>query len=143
MIRVLNTFLIAVLFLLISCGGPQKQGDVKFRQYYLKGEQLYQLHCANCHQKDGKGFGLLYPPLDSADYLSAYPDSVLCIIRNGRTGNLFVNKKLFNQPMPAFPALTDIEVAQIATYIYNSWSNKRGIFEVKDVSAPLSKCATD
>ena len=134
-------FVLATTILsLFSCGGPTRQKDIKFRQYFLKGEQLYLQHCANCHQKNGKGFGLLYPPLDSSDYLTQYPDSVLCIIRNGVAGNLVVNGKTFNQPMPAFPTLTDIDIAQIATYIHNSWSNEGEFKDVKEVSEKLSLC---
>jgi cytochrome c551 len=130
----------AVILLIFSCGNRPGTGDIKFRQYFLKGEQLYALHCANCHQKNGKGLGLLYPPLDSSDYLTKYPDSVLCIIRNGVSGDLVVNGKIFNQPMPSFPALTDIEIAQLATYIHNSWSNQGKFTDVKEVSEKLSNC---
>ncbi len=123
--------------LLLACSNP---GEIKFKQYFLKGEQLYSQNCANCHQKDGRGLGALYPPLDSADYLTSFPDSVLCIIRKGRQGPMVVNGITYNQPMPAFPALTDLEIAQIATYIHNSWSNRAEITDVKDASAILDRC---
>ena len=135
-----NVLLIVFTATLFSCTGPSQRGDVKFRQYYLKGEQLYKQHCANCHQENGTGFGLLYPPLDSADFLIKYPDSAICIIRNGRSGDLTVNGRSYNQPMPASPTLTDIEIAEIMTYISNSWSNEEGMFEVKKVTEILSKC---
>lgn len=128
---------------MLSCGGKSHQGDVKFRQYFLKGEQLYKQHCANCHQGDGKGFGLLYPPLDSSDFLLNNPDSSICIIRNGRSGHLIVNGKAYNQPMPGSLTLTDIEIAEIMTFISNSWSNQKGIFDVRTVSETLSGCTKD
>lgn len=132
-----GALLLATLF---SCAGKSPQSDIKFRQYYLKGEQLYKQHCANCHQGNGKGFGLLYPPLDSSDFLLNFPDSALCIIRHGRSGPLSVNGKTYNQPMPASPTLTDIEIAELMTYITNSWSNEKGIFEVRKVTEILSGC---
>lgn len=123
-----------------SCGGSSQTDSVKFRQYFLKGEELYLTHCSNCHQKNGKGLARLYPPLDSADYLSQYPEETICIIKNGKTGELTVNGVVFNQPMPGFPTLTDIEIAQISTYISNAWSNRKGIIEVKAVTETLSRC---
>jgi mono/diheme cytochrome c family protein len=42
--------------------------------------------------------------------------------------------------MPAMPTLTDLEIAEIVTYIYNSWEHDQGIVEVSEVSAVLSKC---
>ncbi|HEY0742994.1 MAG TPA: cytochrome c, partial [Chryseosolibacter sp.] len=55
-------------------------------------------------------------------------------------GSLVVNGIEFNQPMPGVPTLSDLEVAQIATYIYNTWTHDRGIVEVKDVTAILQDC---
>jgi cytochrome c551 len=133
-------FICLACVILISCSGSMRSDDIKFRQYYLKGEQLYTSNCSNCHQKSGKGLGLLYPPLDSSDFMKTNADEVLCIIKNGSDGGLVINSETFNQPMPAFPSLTDLEIAQIATYIYNTWSNEKGIFEVKEVSLKLKGC---
>jgi mono/diheme cytochrome c family protein len=65
---------------------------------------------------------------------------VVCLIRYGKKGELIVNGKNYNQPMPSFPALSDIEIAEITTYIYNSWGNEEGLFEVKKVSEILKQC---
>jgi hypothetical protein len=67
-------------------------------------------------------------------------NAVICLIRNGKSGELIVNGKSFNMAMPAIPTLTDLEIAEIVTYIYNSWEHDQGIVEVSEVSAVLSKC---
>ncbi|MCZ8353168.1 MAG: cytochrome c [Cyclobacteriaceae bacterium] len=134
------TFLFVVL---ISCQSENKNqlsGDPKFQQYYIQGEQLYVAHCSNCHQKNGKGLGLLYPPLDTSDYMQNNFEDVLCLIRHGKSGELMVNGKLYNQQMPGVTALTDLEIAQIATYIYNTWSHKKGMVEVKEATSILNQC---
>jgi cytochrome c551 len=123
-----------------SCAGGEKEGSSKFRQYYNQGEQLYEQHCSNCHQPTGKGLGRIYPPLDSSDYMEKNFESVICLIRNGKKGELIVNGKNFNQPMPGIAVLTDLEIAEITTYIYNTWQHKRGIVEVKEVSSVLDRC---
>lgn len=66
--------------------------------------------------------------------------AVLCLMRYGIEGDLMVNGKKFNQPMPGIPTLTDLEIAEIATYIYNSWSHNKGIVDVKDASEMLTSC---
>jgi hypothetical protein len=53
---------------------------------------------------------------------------------------MMVNGKQFNQPMRGISVLSDLEVAEIATYIYNSWTHDRGIVEVKDASKILQGC---
>lgn len=133
------------LGLLVSClslllPGCQKTSSPKFNQYYVQGEKLYIKHCSNCHQVDGTGLGRLYPPLNTSDYMQNNFRDIICLIRHGKTGELIVNGRQFNQPMPGAPSLSDLEIAEIATYIYNTWSHERGIVEVKDVSAILAEC---
>jgi len=114
--------------------------DPKFNQYYVQGEQLYVKNCSNCHQKNGKGLGLVYPPVDQSDYLNKNFEAVLCLMKYGTKGELVVNGKTFNQPMPGIPTLTDLEIAEIATYLYNNWERQRGLVDVKEVTPLIEKC---
>jgi cytochrome c551 len=132
---------IAVCCALYGCNSkPSPATSTKFDQYFIQGEQLYLSHCSNCHQKNGKGLGLIYPPLDTSDYMQNHLEEVLCLMRNGKDGPLVVNGKGFNQPMPGIPTLSDLEIAEIATYIYNSWNHNKGIVDVKVASQILSSC---
>jgi mono/diheme cytochrome c family protein len=124
-----------ILFLFTHCSG-----DPKFRQYYNKGQQLYAQHCTNCHQDDGTGFKSLYPPLARSDYMIANPEQVLCIMKYGTGGEMTVNGVTFNQPMPGVPSLTDLEIAEIATYIYNTWGNETGLVSVQDAARIMAAC---
>jgi cytochrome c551 len=114
----------------------------KFQQYYVQGKQLYLKHCTNCHQESGSGLGRVYPPLNKSDFVDKNFHDVLCLIRNGREGELVVNGVSFNQKMPANPTLTDLEIAEITTYIYNTWNRKKGLFEVNDVAVALDSCSS-
>jgi len=127
---------------LFSCGDAKQKAEntPKFRQYYVQGEKLYLKFCSNCHQENGSGLGRVYPPLNKSDYMQKHFNDVICIIRNGKEGELFVNGLQFNQAMPALPQLTDLEVAEIATYIYNTWEHQRGIIDVKTVTPILQNC---
>lgn len=114
--------------------------SIKFEQYYLQGKQLYENRCSNCHQKNGQGLGLVYPPLDTSDFMDSHFEQVICLIDNGKSGELLVNGKNFNKKMPGIPSLTDLEIAEISTYIYNTWSHQRDLIDVKEVTTILSKC---
>lgn len=136
--RLFLLFLPCVLMLVFtSCG---KRSSPKFTQYYVRGEKLYATHCSNCHQMNGRGLARLYPSLDTSDYMEKNFDQVICLMRTGIGGEIVVNGKEFNQPMPGNPSLSDLEIAEIATYIYNSWTHERGIVEVRDVSKILARC---
>jgi cytochrome c551 len=132
--------LLASSFVLSCNRSATENRSSKFTQYYNQGEELYLKNCSNCHQKNGKGLGRVYPPLDSSDYLLKNFNDVICLMEHGKKGSLTVNGVEFNQAMPGVPTLTDLEVAYIATYIYNTWSNSRGIVDVKEVTPILESC---
>jgi cytochrome c551 len=137
-----------VFCIVLSCGGDGDKTkanriDPKFQQYYNQGELLYKKNCANCHQKNGRGLGRLYPPLDSSDYMSKNFEGVICLIRYGKKGELIVNGVSFNQPMPGIPSLTDLEIAEIATFIYNSWGHKQGLIDVNRITDLMKKCDSE
>lgn len=121
----------------ISC---TESKSVKFQQYYVQGEILFTKHCSNCHQANGAGLGLVYPPLNKSDFMEKNFEQVLCLMKYGVKGEITVNGKTFVQPMPGVQSLTDLEIAEIATYIYNSWEHERGIVDVSAASKVLSNC---
>jgi len=133
------------MFLLIwGCGGNNNQDTgqnaMRLRQYMVHGEQLYVQHCSNCHQLEGNGLGQLYPPLDSSDYMLEDVGRTICLIKNGMKGEILVNGKDYNLEMPANKKLTNIEIAEIATYIYNAWGNQHGLISVTEVNRIIENC---
>lgn len=133
--------LLCCLLLIASCLLPNGcVSDPKFQQYYVQGKQLYIQNCSNCHQKNGKGLGLLYPPLDESDYMDKNFNEVLCLMKHGKKGELTVNGKIYNKPMPGITTLTDLEIAEIATYIYNTWDRQHGLIDVKQTSTIINDC---
>ena len=129
-----------LLFFILSCNRPKTSDSNKFTNYFRQGELLYTKHCSNCHQADGSGLGRLYPPLKQSDYMNENFEQVLCLMRNGIQGEVTVNGLQYNQAMPGVPTLTDLEIAEIATYIYNAWDNERGLVDVKEAERILNKC---
>jgi hypothetical protein len=61
-------------------------------------------------------------------------------MKNGIKGELVVNTIIYNKPMPGVIGLTDLEVAEIATYIHNSWGNTHELIDVSATSRILSSC---
>ncbi len=142
-----NVFFVFTCFLLTlsliqGCGqsNTDRNASNKFTHYFRQGEQLYSLHCSNCHQTNGAGLGRVYPPLNKSDFMEKNFEQVLCLIRNGVDGELIVNGVQYNQAMPGVPTLTNLEVAEIATYIYNAWEYQRGIIDVKEADKILNAC---
>ena len=100
--------IVCLVSILASGCQSRNERSIKFTQYFLKGEELYKQHCSNCHQLNGQGLAMLYPPLDGADYVANNANTIPCIIKHGLSGPLTVNGNEFNQPMPAFEQLSPI-----------------------------------
>ncbi|MDP3823633.1 MAG: cytochrome c oxidase subunit II [Burkholderiales bacterium] len=81
-----------------------------------RGEKVYAANCAACHQASGKGGG----PIKALDGAAVVTDAdhakQIQILLNGQN----------NGAMPAWKQLSDTELAAVATYTKNSWSNKTG-----------------
>ena len=131
--------LLTLVILAIGCTPPSKE-EIRLGQYKVQGQRLYMIHCGNCHLNEGQGLAKVYPPIAGSDYLEANLDKILCGMRNGMKGEIVVNGVTYNQEMPGFEKLTDLEVAEIATYIYNSWGNDYGLIDVSYVTDKKANC---
>jgi mono/diheme cytochrome c family protein len=107
----------------------------------VQGQVLYEKHCSNCHQKNGQGLGRLYPPLALSDFLKNNVDKSMCIMKYGIQGEITVNGQSYNKTMPAIPSLTELEIAEIATYVGNSWGHEHGLIDVTKTAKILSTCS--
>lgn len=114
--------------------------SVKLEQYMVSGQELYNIHCSSCHQVGGEGLAKLFPPLNKSDYLDEHMADVPCIIKKGLSGEIVVNGEVYNQPMPGLPHLSALEIAEITTYITNSWGRSNGLVPVKEVEKILEGC---
>jgi nitrite reductase (NO-forming)/hydroxylamine reductase len=90
------------------------------------GKQLFNTHCAACHQANGQGLPGAFPPLADSDYLAGGPEPAIDAVINGLSGPITVNGKDYNAVMPNLAYLEDIQVADIVTYVMNSWGNPGG-----------------
>ena len=91
--------------------------------------------CVDCHGADGNGMEGVFPPLANSDYIKANPKRLPEIILHGMVGPVTVNGKDYNSNMPPMAQLTDDEVANIATYVLNSWGNPGGQVSKADAAA--------
>lgn len=91
-------------------------------------------NCVACHQATGLGIPNAFPPLANSDYLNADKIRGIKAITGGMQGKLIVNGTEFNGVMPAL-SLSDEEVANVLTYVLNSWGNSGGEVTPADVKA--------
>ena len=78
--------------------------------------------CFACHQAEGQGIPNAFPPLAKSDYLNADVDRAIGIVLHGKTGEITVNGQKYNSVMTK-QMLSSAEIANVLTYVYNSWGN--------------------
>ena len=88
------------------------------------GKTVFAKTCFACHQATGEGIPNAFPPLAKSDFLNADANRAITFILQGKSGEVIVNGKKFNGIMPA-QALSNEEIANVLTYVYSSWGNKR------------------
>ena len=104
---------------------PREKVDPLFK----RGEQLYALTCAACHQATGSGAPGQCPPLAGSDWVLAKdPARIIRIVQLGAGGPITV-KGVDLVPSVVMPPLgsalpVDDDLAAVLTYVRQSWGNK-------------------
>ncbi len=87
-----------------------------------KGRLVYTRECVACHQATGHGIAKAFPPLALSDYLNADKARAIGIVTEGLSGKIVVNGETYDGVMPGL-RLSDEDIANVLTYVYNSWGN--------------------
>jgi len=78
-----------------------------------RGAKVYAANCQACHQANGQGVKGAFPALDGSAVVMN-KEQQIGILLNGKGA------------MPPWKALSDVELAAVATYVKNSWGNSAG-----------------
>ena len=99
------------------------------------GKQLFTGTCSVCHQANGEGLPSVFPPLAKSSVLKNDPKRIVQIMLHGLSGKITVNGTEYNSVMPPMTQLTDDEVANIGTFVLNSWDNPGGQVTKEEAAA--------
>lgn len=134
--RLIVSAFMAILIVAVSC---QNDGQIEFNRFYSNGSVVYQAHCQNCHGAKGEGLQGLIPSLKDSVYLKNNKNVLACQLNSGLKGKIIILNKEFEGEMPA-SNLSPLEIAQVLTYVTNSFGNKLGTVNTGQVNADLAKC---
>jgi len=119
----------------LSAGAPEPEVAPPPQPQMTDGEKIYQGACIACHEADGSGAPRIYPPLPgNANLQSADPSSTLRIILDG--AQTVTTPRAPNPgSMPGYgEKLSDQQIADVATYLRNSWGNAAPAVTPADVA---------
>ena len=88
------------------------------------GKAVYEQNCATCHQVNGKGVSGLNPPLAGTDYVTGDQARLIGIVLKGSNVGLEINGQVYSNAMPAHAFLSDEDIANVLSYVRNSFGNQ-------------------
>jgi len=135
-IKVIAAVGILLFVLIASC---QSDEQIDFERYYSAGSLIYQIQCQSCHGQHGEGLRELIPSLTDSVFLKTNRSKLACSVKYGLKGKIAISNKLFEGQMPPVD-LPPVEIANVLTYITNSFGNKLGTITSKQVDDDLAKC---
>ena len=104
------------------------------------GKAIYLSRCLACHQIDGGGVPHLNAPLDGASaVIAADKAKLIRIVLKGYSDRVEIDGEYYSNNMAAHADLNNQQVADVLTYIRNSWSNKATAVTAAEVKAIRAK----
>lgn len=117
---------------------PEKMFAKNLEERIAAGKMVYNQNCAACHQADGSGLKGAFPPLAKADYLMKDKARAIKTVIEGLEGKVTVNGVDYNGVMPAL-GLDDEDVANVLSYVRNSFGNKSDEVTTSEVKSARKK----
>lgn len=83
--------------------------------------------CGGCHQGSGMGLPGQYPPLAGSEWVLGGTERLIRVVQHGLTGQVTVKGQSYNFPggmQPFGAGMSSTDLANVLTYIRNSWGNE-------------------
>lgn len=130
---------LALCFVFVAMLFAQAKKPTTSAAAIKRGQQVYQITCIACHQKDGKGVPRLNPPLAKSSYVVGEKTKLINIVLKGLNDPIEINGEEYNNAMPAQAQLSDQQIADVLTYVRNSFGNKASAVTATQVKAERAK----
>jgi len=112
---------------------PQSQPANTLTAAKQRGKIGYETYCLACHQADGAGVPRMNPPLIKTTFVLGDKKKLIGIVLNGLSAGVEIDGETYSNPMPAQDFLKDQDIADLLTYVRNSFGNKASLVSVNEV----------
>lgn len=107
-----------------------------------RGEAVYKKECLSCHQVDGGGVPHMNPPLAQSSNVLKDKQKIIAVVLKGMSDRIPLDDEYYSNVMASHSYLTDQQIADVLTYVRNSFGNKATAVtaaEVKAIRGPVKK----
>ena len=98
------------------------------------GKAIYRQYCLSCHQADGGGVDGMNPPLNKTSWVLGDKTRLTNVLLNGLQG-VDIDGEPYNNVMASHDFLTDQQIADVLTFVRNSFGNKASAVKALEVKA--------
>jgi mono/diheme cytochrome c family protein len=114
---------------------PQVKKPVSNTASITRGQILFKNICATCHQADGSGVPRMNPSLIKTKYVLGDKTKLIRVLLLGLNEEVEIEGEYYSNPMPSQAALKDEEIADVLTFVRNSFGNKASAITASQVKA--------
>jgi len=100
-----------------------------------RGLAVYSRTCIACHQPTGKGIPPVFPSIAETPIVVGNPELPIKFILQGLMGPITVGGMTYNSMMPPVAGVNDGDIADVLTYVRQSFGNKANPVSVEQVKA--------
>lgn len=106
-----------------------------------RGQAVYNRTCIACHQPTGLGIPPVFPPLAGSEWVAMDASVAVRNIVQGMVGPVTVKGATYNGMMPPVAGVSDKDIADVITYVRNSFGNSGAEVTEAEVKAIKAKYA--
>jgi mono/diheme cytochrome c family protein len=100
-----------------------------------RGQAVYARTCIACHQPTGKGLAPVFPSIAGVPIVNGDATLPIKFILHGLMGPITVDGVTYNSMMPPVAGVSDQDVADVLTYVRQSFGNKSNPVTADQVKA--------
>jgi mono/diheme cytochrome c family protein len=100
-----------------------------------RGAAVYARTCIACHQPTGKGLPPVFPSIAGTPIVVGNPELPIKFILQGLMGPITIEGTTYNSMMPPVGGVSDQDIADVLTYVRQSFGNRGTIVTPAQVKA--------
>lgn len=105
----------------------------------MAGKRVYDKFCVACHMSNGLGAPGMNPPLAGTEQVTGDKTQLINILLDGLSEPTVIKGETYNNAMPSHSFLTDQQIADVLTYVRNTFGNSAEAITPEEVAATRTK----
>jgi len=134
-----STLALIIVIIFYVTAQTKSSPPVNIKASIARGQLVYRKVCLSCHMADGGGVPRMNPPLIQTSYILGDKSQIIYIVLHGMVDRVPIGDEYYSNNMAAHTDLNNQQIADVLTYVRNSFGNKASAVTVADVKAVRDK----